>query len=261
MTDRVLMQELTWPEYAARVAAGAPLLVGIGATEQHGPHLPLGTDALLASELLSRAAPAVGGIVLPTVTFGAKSQPKSGGGETFPGTISLDAVHLIGTIRDVLRSCVRHGARRIAILNGHLENQWYTTEAIDLALRDARAIGVDDLVVAHLTADEAISAELLADMFPEGFPGFALEHAARLETSMMAYLFSDLVHADRLADDPRAAFPRAELHPHRLMPVPPSGVLSPAQGYDAAFGRRLVDELVRYIIAEVRAAFSLSAAR
>jgi creatinine amidohydrolase len=260
MTDRVLMQELTWPEYEARVAAGAPLLVGVGATEQHGPHLPLGTDALLASELLRRAASALGGIVLPTVTYGGKSQPKSGGGETFPGTLSLDAVHLIGTIRDVLRGCVRHGARRIAILNGHLENQWYTTEAIDLALRDARAEGVHDLVVVHLTGEDAISEGLLAEMFPEGFPGFALEHAARIETSMMAHLFPDLLRADRLARDPRAVFPRAERHPHRLMPVPPSGVLSPAQGYDADYGRRLVDEMVQYIIIESRDAFSLGTA-
>jgi len=260
MTERVLMQELTWPEYAARLAAGAPLLLGTGATEQHGPHLPLGTDAMLATELLRRAAPAVGGIVLPTVTFGAKSQPKSGGGETFPGTISLDAGHLIGTVRDVLRAGVRHGARRIAILNGHLENQWYTTEAIDLALRDARAEGVHDLVMVHLTGEDAISADLLAEMFPEGFPGFGLEHAARIETSMMAYLFPDLVRADRLASDPRAAYPRAERHPHRLMPVPPSGVLSPAQGYDAAFGRRLVDEMVQYIVAEVRSALQVGTA-
>ncbi len=257
MGDGVTMQEMTWPEFAAAVGRGAPILLGVAATEQHGPHLPLGTDALLATELLRRAAIELGAVVAPTIAYGGKSQPKSGGGDAFPGTVSLDATTLIATVRDVLRHLVRHGARRIGILNGHLENRWYTTEAIDLALRDARAECVHDLVVVHLTGDDALSTELLNAMFPAGFPGFALEHAARIETSMMAHLFPHLVRADRVPEGPAAAFPPFDLHPHALMPTPPSGVLAPAGGYDAEFGRRLTDEMVQYIIKSVRAAFAM----
>lgn len=256
MTDTVLMHEMTWPEFRERLDAGWPVLLGVAATEQHGPHLPLGTDTLLATELLRRAAIQLPAIVAPTVAYGGKSQPRSGGGDAFPGTVSLDAVHLIGTVRDVLRHLVRHGARRIAILNGHLENQWYTTEAIDLAFRDARAEGVHDLVVVHLTGDDAFSAELLAEMFPEGFPGFALEHAARIETSMMAHLFPHLLRADQIPADPPAAFPPFDLHPHALMPVPPSGALAPVRGYGPEFGRRLTEEMIQYIVSAARTAFA-----
>jgi creatinine amidohydrolase len=257
MIERVLMQEMTWPDYARRLAAGAPVLVGVAATEQHGPHLPLGTDALVATELLRRSALELGGIVAPTIAYGGKSQPRSGGGDAFPGTISLDAANLVGTVRDVIRHVVRHGGRRVAILNGHYENRWYIVEAIDLAFRDARAEGVHDLLVVHLTGDDVFSQALLDDMFPEGFPGFALEHAARIETSMMAYLFPDLVVADRLPNDPRAAFPSVDLHPHARMPTPASGVLSPAHGYSAEFGRRLTEEMVQYIVRETRAGLTL----
>lgn len=253
----VLIQEMTWPEYQERVAAGAPILLGIGATEQHGPHLPLGTDALLSTALLQRAAPDLGALVAPTVAYGAKSQPRSGGGQHFPGTASLDAVHLIGTIRDVVREFVRHGCRKIAILNGHLENQWYTIEAIDLAMRDARTVGADDLRIVHLTGEGAASDDTLDLMFPEGFPGHALEHAARIETSMMAYLYPELVRDDLVPQGIKAAdFPQSDVYPYELMPVPPTGVLAPAEGYSVAFGERLTGDAVRYIVKEASEGFA-----
>ncbi|WP_255969945.1 creatininase family protein, partial [Klebsiella pneumoniae] len=65
-----------------------------GATEQHGPHLPLGTDALLASAISAEVAARVGGLVAPALSYGYKSQPKCGGGQHFCGTTSLDGATL-----------------------------------------------------------------------------------------------------------------------------------------------------------------------
>ena len=138
MPRTVFMAEMSWMEYRERLAGdGAVVLLPAGALEQHGPHLPLGTDAILATEMARRAAERVDGIVAPALTYGYKSQPRTGGGNHFCGTTSLDGGTLTATVRDLVRELARHGARRIAVIDGHYENQMFLTEGIDLAVRDA----------------------------------------------------------------------------------------------------------------------------
>jgi len=87
----LMMSSLSWVEYQARIRdSQAIALIPCGALEQHGPHLPLGTDALLSTALAQSVAEQVKGLVAPTFSYGYKSQPKSGGGQHFPGTTSLD---------------------------------------------------------------------------------------------------------------------------------------------------------------------------
>ncbi len=81
MVDSIRMDELSWPEFAAKVAAGAPVLLPLGTTEQHGPHLPLNVDVVLPTGVCERVAREIGGLVAPTIPFGYKSMPRSGGGE------------------------------------------------------------------------------------------------------------------------------------------------------------------------------------
>jgi creatinine amidohydrolase/Fe(II)-dependent formamide hydrolase-like protein len=74
MRRTVFMAEMSWIEYRERMATeGAVLLLPVGALEQHGPHLPLGTDAILATEMARRAAERLDGVVAPTLTYGYKS--------------------------------------------------------------------------------------------------------------------------------------------------------------------------------------------
>ncbi len=75
----VHMDQLSWVDYERRVRDGAVVFLPCGATEQHGPHLPLGTDALLASAISADVAARVGGLVAPALSYGYKSQPKCGG--------------------------------------------------------------------------------------------------------------------------------------------------------------------------------------
>jgi creatinine amidohydrolase len=80
----VRMDCLSWPEYQARVREEAvPVLLPVGATEQHGPHLPLGTDALLATAVAEQAAVALAGLARRPA-YGSNPSP-GGGGSTFPG--------------------------------------------------------------------------------------------------------------------------------------------------------------------------------
>lgn len=64
----VHMDQLSWVEYERRIGEGAVVFLPCGATEQHGPHLPLGTDALMASAISAEVAARVGGLVAPALS-------------------------------------------------------------------------------------------------------------------------------------------------------------------------------------------------
>jgi creatinine amidohydrolase len=254
--SEVLMSRLSWVDYRDRVQElGAPVFLPVGATEQHGPPLPLGTDALLASAVAAGAAAQVGGIVAPAFSYGFKSQPKCGGGQHFCGTTSLDAATLAAQMRDAVREFARHGVTRLVIVNGHYENQWFLIEGIDLAMRE---LGPNPpLTVMRLEYWDFFTPQTLAKAFPEGFPGYALEHAAVLETSMMLHYHPDLVRLDLIPNDPPADFPPYDIYPTRTEWVPPSGVLSSAKNASKDKGEAMARELADLIAAAVRKEFSL----
>ena len=75
---------MTWEEISAAVERDAAILLVVAATEQHGPHLPLGTDALLGHQLAVSAAAGLDIVVAPTLAYGYRSRPLSGGDSAFP---------------------------------------------------------------------------------------------------------------------------------------------------------------------------------
>jgi creatinine amidohydrolase len=262
MRRTVYMAEMSWMEYRERVASErAVVLLPVGALEQHGPHLPLGTDAILATEMARRAAERLDGVVAPALTYGYKSQPRTGGGNHFCGTTSLDGGTLSATVRDLIREFARHGARRIAVIDGHYENQMFLTEGIDLAIRDARAAGPEGLRVLKMRYCETIRPETLARIFPNGFPGLDLEHAGVLETALMLHLFPDRVDMGQVPNDPPAAPPPYDVYPPDTSWIPPTGVLSPAKNATAEIGRLLTEECVELVVRSLEAAFALGGTR
>jgi creatinine amidohydrolase len=247
----VLMSRMSGPQYRDRIAADQPpVFLPVGALEQHGPHLPLGTDALLAAAVAGSVASSLDGIVAPVFAYGYKSQPKCGGGQHFSGTTSLDGATLVGLMRDTLREFVRHGVRSLVVVDGHYENQWFLIEGIDLGMRECgNAAG---LSVMRLEYWDFCTESTLAEIFPQGFPGFALEHAAVIETSLMLHFHPELVRMDLIPQDPSANFPPYDMYPSRQEWVPPSGVLSSARGASAEKGALIADEVATRIAAAVR---------
>jgi creatinine amidohydrolase len=255
MAERVLMNELSWTEYQRRIQAGALVILPVGATEQHGPHLPMGTDAMLATAIAKSVASELSAIVAPVVAFGYKSQPKMGGGNHFCGTTSLDADTLAHLLRDIVKELARHGARRLVMINGHYENMMFTIEGIDLALRELRYDGIADIQILRLEYWDFTRPETLEKIFPDGFPGYALEHAAVMETSLMLHFHPDLVDLAALPTDPPADFPPYDMYPTRTQWVPCSGVLSPAKGASAEKGALLAADYARDVTAAIRKEF------
>jgi creatinine amidohydrolase len=256
MSRTVMMSELSWPEYKRRLEEeNAIILLPVGAVEQHGYHLPLGTDWILATEMSRRAAERVGGIVAPPVMYAYKSQVRTGGGNHFCGTTSLDGTSLIAMVRDVIKEFARHGARKIAVIDGHYENEFFLTEACDVAIRDLRYDGITDIKILKMRYCEEITDEAINTTYPNGYPGLSLEHGAVFETSMMLYCFPHLVDVSRISDDPPAQFPPYDLYPAKTDRVPPSGSLSPAHGSSAEIGRMLVEEFTDLVSRALEAEF------
>jgi len=243
----------TWQEFAEALKANPVVIVPCGAVEQHGPHLPLGVDAMLSEAIAIDVAREIAGLVMPVLSYGYKSMPKSGGGPRFSGTTNLDGdtyVHLVG---DVLRELSRHGAHRVCFLNGHLENQWFLTEGIDVAVR---TITRADLKVMRIEYWDVLDAETIESIFPEGL-NITYEHAAVMETSLMLHYFPQCVRVDRIPTEPTYPYP-----PYDVFPADPAwgtegGALSPAAGASADKGQRLSGAIVSGVSSALQHAFAL----
>lgn len=250
----VNVELMSWPEYQHRIESGAVVFLPVGAHEQHGPHLPMATDAIFAQRISEIVAEQVNGIVLPAVRYGYKSQARSGGGQTFTGTISLDGSTLTGTVLDILRELGRHGVTQCVIINGHYENQWFLTESIELAQREF-ALQTHSMKVIRTEYWDFTPESVYDQIFEGDFPGVDLEHAALIETSMMLYLHPELVRKEKIPDNPLAQFPPHDVYPQDGRHVPESGVLAPAGTASADKGRLLVDAVCSRLIEAVQNEF------
>jgi creatinine amidohydrolase len=238
-----LMEEMTWQEVRDAAAAGLPAVVPIGSTEQHGPHLPLNTDAVIPLEIPL--------VVAPPIHYGAMSRPQIGGGERFPGTVSLRAATLISTIKEVLLGLAKSGFRNLCLFNWHYENAAHLWEAADLAV--AACGGIRVLVMEHPMPE--FSADELNELFPNGFTGWNFEHASHLETSIMYVLRPDLVRRDRIADDRAARAPDWDVVPAPDEFIPKSGVLMKPTDASEEAGKRFLDASVNRLVQAIRTEF------
>lgn len=253
----VMMAEMSSHEYRRRIREeDAIVLLPVGAVEQHGHHLPIGTDFLMATYMARRAAQAVGGVVAPPVSYAAKSGVRTGGGNHQPGTTSLDGITLITVIKDLLKEFARHGARKIGVIDGHFENRFFLDEACDVAVRDLRLDGISDIKVLKMIYAAEFPQDLLDRVYRDvPFPGLDLEHGGILETSMMLYCHPELVDMDQIPAEPAPKFPPYDLYPANRDWVPPSGNLSSGRGASREKGKVLVEAFVEQVTGALRAEF------
>jgi len=158
-------------------------IVPIGSTEQHGPHLPFGTDAIIAEfvslEVADRLRDKLNILVVPTIRFGCSAEHMD-----FPGTLSLRPETMISLIKDVCASLSAHGIKKIVLLNAHGGNTSLLKGIIHQLRRE-----IDALVVVVDTW--SILSGILAEV-RESPTGGAV-HAGEAETSLMLALDESLV--------------------------------------------------------------------
>jgi creatinine amidohydrolase len=181
-------------------------------------------------------------VVAPVITYGYRSRPLTGGGQGFIGTTSLRGETLVALIRDILREFIRHGFRRLVLLNWHYENASFVYEAAFEALEPHEGSAARVVVFEH--GLNKLSEETVTAVFGGAFPGLAIEHAATYETSLMLHLHPEMVHFDRAVDDASERRPWYDVIPAPEAFVPRSGVLWKATQASAAKGKRLWEEIV-----------------
>ncbi|APT29770.1 creatininase [Methylobacterium phyllosphaerae] len=251
MTAR-FWSELTTEDLARRDMGRAIAVLPVAAIEQHGPHLPLATDTLIAEGYLARvrdhAPPDLDVLLLPVQPVG-----KSDEHDSFPGTLSLDTGTALAAWTGIGAAVHRAGCRKLVLVTSHGGNS-----------------GLIDLVAGELRARFRMVA-VTTSWARLGYPEFLFPadeiahgiHAGGIETALMLALRPDLVRADRIADFPprtramvrdfthlRAGRPAAfawkagDLHP--------SGAMGDARLGTAEAGRAALDYGARAFLALLR---------
>ncbi|WP_138444017.1 creatininase [Sinomonas susongensis] len=258
MSTSVFMEDLDAFTYRERLATGGRLvIVPVGSVEQHGPHLPLTTDVLLARAVSGRLAEALGALVAAPIVYGYKSQQRSGGGNHLGGTTSLDATTMIAIARSLTLEFARHGAERVVFLNGHFENYQFLYEGVELAttelsLRTGGGPGVEAMLVSYW---DFVDDATLDEVYAGSFPGWEVEHGGVLETSLMLHLCPQLVDLGRVMDLPPAELPRYDVLPVRSELTPASGCLSSAARASKEAGRLLLERTTAALTEAIGRAF------
>ena len=180
---------LTREEIGA-LAADALLVLPVGTTEQHGPHLATGTDALIATAVAERAGAAAARpetiVLAPTLAYGASDHHLP-----FGGTLSLGVATFQLVLRDLLASAASAGFRRVFVLNGHGGNA------------AACAIAVAEAAREHgLFAVTAMASDLVD---PKEIEGPLHGHAGSFETSLVLTLDPERVRPDLARPSPGGA--------------------------------------------------------
>lgn len=228
----------TYAEYLNRETS--TVIIPTGATEQHGPHMPLGVDAMLSSAIAGSVAEKIGALVAPVFAYGYKSQPRSGGGNHRVGTTSLSGTTLIHLVEDVVEAFLAQGFRNIVVLNGHFENYQFIYEGLDNAV--SKSHGESNMARGVLMSYwDFVDDKTLQKVFPDGFLGWDIEHGGVLETSLMLTLYPDKVDMSRVVDHPPAQLTNYDIFPEDPSRTPASGCLSSAKAATAEKGQQLFD--------------------
>ncbi len=235
MTDRARWRviDITRDEFAQAMRAGRWLLLPFGTVEQHGPHLPLGTDLFYAEHVCLAVAERVNGLAAPGLPYGICRTMRG-----FPGTISLSPETFAPLLREILAEYIRHGARKIALITGHAE------EAQDGALREAALpfANADPSLKIVVVGPYDFLDPIRQEAGLVGIDG----HAGSIETSETLVIARDLVHTDRIP-----AVTRPRLSRFKVSAAPetefPTGVRGDTSKISPALGERALNHTVAEI--------------
>jgi len=238
------LERMAWPEVRAALDAGCTTVVfACGAVEQHGPHLPLFTDAEIGSELARRVAKGLGdALVAPTVRVGCSEHHMA-----FPGTISLEESTFAALLQDYVRSLARHGFRRICVIPSHGGNFAPLTHALPM-LREAAGER------AHVVAFTDLSKVISTWVHVAGEMGVAERvagHADVAESSVMLALHPDLVRIEAAEAGhvgPLTPELIQQLFTQGMRAISPNGILGDARGLSAELGQRCIEALVEVLV-------------
>jgi creatinine amidohydrolase len=241
------LEDLTWPEIEAQLAAGRrTAILPLGATEQHGPHMPLAVDAWVAEALASRFCARVPeALQAPTVGVGCSDEHMA-----FAGTLSISTPTLIGLVGDVIASLVKHGFDHVVVFSAHGGNDT-SLAAAERSLREAAFPA--KLTVVH--GIDAIGRLWQEESARAGAPpGAAGHHAGEFETSIIAALRPDAVRWSELRKGISGDVPEPQhLFYPSLRDHAPEGVVGDPSQASASRGELYLQAWTTFLVDAYRA--------
>ncbi|MCI8709652.1 MAG: creatininase family protein [Dorea sp.] len=181
------LQDMSWEEAKKAIQnAGKVAILPVGSVEQHGCHMPLGTDSYVAITLAEDAAKEAGALIVPPLWFGWSPHHM-----VRPGTITIRPEILSEITFDIAASLSHHGIRKLIMINGHriVNVVWMQLAAEKIQRELDMAVKIFDPAY--------MSKEIVKDL---GFG--AVGHAEEIETSHMMYRYPDLVNLALAKDNP-----------------------------------------------------------
>ena len=234
-------EDLTGPEISEAVTASSILLLPIGAVEQHGPHLPLSVDAVIAHETATAVVAECGEELdvwqLPTLSIS-----KSNEHAWSPGTLYLSPETMLAVLRDIGRSIASTGVERLVLLNAHGGN----TTHLGTALRELRIQYGLKTFLMHPSLPPAYGGVSTPEELGMGI------HGGRNETSVFMHLRPDqvdLTRAERkvpeaLADNKHVKFGGSVSFGWLSNDFDPDGYIGDPTGASAQLGQQLFEGAV-----------------
>lgn len=223
----------SWAQIGEYLARDDRVLLPIGATEQHGPHLGVGVDYLIAERIAAEIGARTRVLVAPPLAYGMSQQHLE-----FAGTLSLRPQTLGAALQDILQSLYRHGFRRVLVVNGHGGNA--------PALASAATIVQDQFPALRIKAFQWWLEPAIAKLVDEALGAQQGTHASNHETAFMRAIAPDGVQPERIAPRDAPVVATGEFDsPTRFRAKYPDGVmgLAPLQA-DAALGQKLLEASV-----------------
>lgn len=178
--------ELSSPQIECLISDDIVAILPVGSCEQHGQHLPLGTDSFLCTSVVIQAAKLAEAEValLPPIAYGYSPHHMD-----FPGTVTLSQDTLGSLIRDICGSLFRHGLSKVIIVNGHGGNSPALQGAVNQV---GEEYAMDLLLLRYMD----MVAPRIHDIRESVLGGMG--HACEFETSLMQYLLPHLVESESI---------------------------------------------------------------
>ena len=194
------MAEMTWQQADAAAKAGASVLWAFGVIEQHGPHLPLGTDVYIPSAALRRTRAILAerghqALILPAYYWGVNQVSGA-----FPGSVEVQPATMVALMTDVLSSLKKQGFARVFCTSGH-GDALHNKSIFDGVMAGRAASGVDAAIVFNAPLVKRLGLDpnnpAVLGFEVSETPGRYLDvHAGDPETSAMLHAYPDLVRKD-----------------------------------------------------------------
>jgi len=224
-------KEMNREEFAAAMRSDPVVILPIGSMEEHGAHLPLGSDTFEIDFVIERMSEKLDCVVLPTLNYG-----NCGSTYNFPGTISVSFDSLRAFITDILEEVIRHGGMRILVISGHAG-----TDHMSAMRMAAKAIVKKNPDVKMMVMSDY---DLVPDYNGGNIPSWD-GHAGKAETSRMLNIRPDISKRGKAAT-------RARYREYMVLPDPesqfPTGVSGDPRSASAELGKKIDGYVLRRLL-------------